>query len=562
MASFVLNIEIGEQLTKVCCMSDKKKNADAKIAFLFETPKGCAQDGQILDVDVLAEALREALIKNSTNKIDLLKVKSVTFVLASSKVATREVKMPFLKERMMERAIAINADEYFPVDLTKYHITHKLLEYNPKVDPLCTVLAMAVPLATLEPYFALAALLSLEIIAIDSLGNSHYQLINHKKLQDVNVFVDVDCNNTLLTFMHNNKLVMQRLLTQGGGEMIERFRQDYNEDGAFIDSLQMLSKLEGVFDNDNTDESLPTEINELIEGKGESDSGKATKIAASVELNRLVLGIVRGIDHFGSSKWELHELPHQIILSGTCSRLPGLKDLLMEESEITVQYSTPSSGHIEFSDYYLGCLGATVAPVNFIPKLFLARRRNKNVEEKSTLGLTLFVCSLVLSIAWGGYAYFNYAVSIQELDDLNKKIVKIEYAEGVYNEYMLHQESVESLAVLHGMTISPNNLLVAFYEELELKMPTEITVLSASCSVESVLMNITVPTMEEAGKVISQFRTFQSIADVSVIGIAEVENEIGVGGVSFSITCTYGVNPYTSGLNPNQYALTLPEEVQ
>jgi hypothetical protein len=63
--------------------------------------------------------------------------------------------------------------------------------------------------------------------------------------------------------------------------------------------------------------------------------------------------------------------------------------------------------------------------------------------------------------------------------------------------------------------------------------------LSAECTNEGVVMNITTPGFEEAAVTLSQFRTFESIQDLQVSEIVKSESGRGVETVSFSIVCIY-----------------------
>ena len=76
----VLNIEVGDRVTKVCVSEKNKKNYQISKCFLIQTPVGAVRDGQIMQVDVMAAALREALKEHG-----LTAVKKVTFTLASTR---------------------------------------------------------------------------------------------------------------------------------------------------------------------------------------------------------------------------------------------------------------------------------------------------------------------------------------------------------------------------------------------------------------------------------------------------------------------------------------------
>ena len=95
----VLNIEIGDRISKVCVSEKRKKDYQISNCFLMPTPAGAAQDGQIINVDLLAEALRRELLEHGAAN-----VKSVTFTLSSTKVASGAVRVSVSCMEMGEAA--------------------------------------------------------------------------------------------------------------------------------------------------------------------------------------------------------------------------------------------------------------------------------------------------------------------------------------------------------------------------------------------------------------------------------------------------------------------------
>ena len=91
---------------------------------------------------------------------------------------------------------------------------------------------------------------------------------------------------------------------------------------------------------------------------------------------------------------------------------------------------------------------------------------------------------------------------------------------------------------LRSLEETPNAQLVAFFEELEEKMPSQILLLSAVCTPESVSMNVTVPGLEEAAVVLSQLRSFKSLSQVNVSGIitifAPVKRQLYISNIELS----------------------------
>ncbi len=96
------------------------------------------------------------------------------------------------------------------------------------------------------------------------------------------------------------------------------------------------------------------------------------------------------------------------------------------------------------------------------------------------------------------------------------------------------------MEILETASAGANNAqLTAFLEELEVKMPTEILALSASCDEVGVSMNIETTSMEAVALTLSQLRTFESIDSLSISAISEDTDDLGFVRVSFSLSCFY-----------------------
>ena len=122
MAKKVLSIEIGQQVTKAVVIDFLKKNPHVYNAFSFDTPEGVMEDGYVKDKDRMAQLLREQMKDNG------VKEKEVVFSIASSKIASREVTVPYVPEKNLDNLINATAQDYFPVNMEEYTLPYNVLE--------------------------------------------------------------------------------------------------------------------------------------------------------------------------------------------------------------------------------------------------------------------------------------------------------------------------------------------------------------------------------------------------------------------------------------------------
>lgn len=529
MASKVLNIEIGDRLTKVCLSIPKGKTYQIKNSFMFQTPDNAVADGVITAPDILATKLKEQLTANGIGD-----AKAAVFSLTSGKVATREVMLPPVKDNRIKGIVESNASEYFPIDMSRYHITYKLLERISKGEETgCRVLVLAAPLSLLETYFKLASLAGLSIHAIDFSGNSQYQALRTLRSEGVTMYVNVDCNNSFVTFIQDGKLILQRAFTFGGDELILSYMAAAGKSSdEYVSALHDCSQEEPQFLKD----------------------GVMSASDVTDNLSRLVSSIVRSTDYFNSNHWDVQV--EKVVLMGPCSHLVGLIGMVGNGTGLETAYLDDIPGITSFANvaesasFYISCIGSSIEPVDFVPPQFkpekkrLLGKREKSDEHSIRDGIIICAVCLAAAIGLSAVAILGYYDARETKAKVEEQIAELSYTRDTYNTYTEYQTGADALTQLAASIDSPNDGLTGFISELEEKMPSEILILSATCTRDSVSMNITVPSFDDVAVVLVQLRTFQSINNLNISSVSEAVDEAGVSSVSFSISCNYGTNPY------------------
>lgn len=540
MAGKTLNIEVEDRLIKVCHVLRKKKGSQLLDCFMFQTPPGAVTDGVIDQPEELALALREQLAAHG-----LAGVKNAVFAVSSSKIASREVKLPSVKEAQLKKAVEANAADYFPVDLTGYHVTYSLLERVSVPEKHARVLVLAAPLALLDGYFRVAEICGLSVKAVDAAGNGHYQALRHNAGPGVTMYVDVDCTGSSVSFIKDGLLMLQRVFAFGGDDLvIDYMRSAGMEPTEYVEALRRLS----------------VNQRELVTAGGP----QLTQEDVESSLGRLAGSIARSVDYFNSNHWEA--VTQRIVLMGPCAELVGLRELVAGTTGLPTECLTDVPGVTSaqlFADSpgaYISCLGAGLVPVDLMPPRMKNRGRTVvKKEETMTAGVIICLMLVLGAAALSALAIMESLLADRELAATQREIESLQYAEDIFNSYLSYQQGQAAVDIISALTDQPNARLAAFYEELEEKMPSSILVLSAVCTNEGVSMNVTVGSYTDAAAALTQLRSFDSLTSVEVGSVSRQTNEAGIQRVSFSLSCTYGENPYMNNINPYG-SLILPEE--
>ncbi len=514
MAKKTVNIEVGDSLTKISVCVKNSKTVKILKSFHFQTPEGAVIDGQIINHEAMAKSLISEMVKS-----DVSDNKNVIFILSSTKIVSREVTLPPIKENKLKAIIAANAEEYFPIDLSGYKISHALLEKVVGDNPSTRVMITAVPNTLLFSYQKLIKIAGLNLESFDYIANSQYQLFKHIHTQETIMYVGIGIRQTLSTFMKGNQLLLQRSVPFGGVEIINTAMMDaHMSDSQFSETLDLCSDKEWVEENvskENIDE----------------------------DISRLVNAISRTLDFFKSAYKGAQV--DKIVVFDTCCDIYGLKEALSSlGARVTTFEELPDIKKVVIGDeasLYAAEVGSLFGPLDLIPEE-MSEGRHKTLNSKSDSMLTpilVVVLCLVSGVAVAFPNFMDYQDAQSELTRIENRIDELSYLQEEYNTYVEYTQIEKNLRILEDDSINNNAGLKAFLEELEEKMPSNLRALSASCDDLGVSMNIEVRTMEEAAVVMEELRTFETIEDFILTTLNEDVSDDGVSIVSFSLSCNY-----------------------
>lgn len=253
-----LVIELGRDKTRVAAMTLGSAMPALGKTAVIDTPAGAVDDGAILGMEPLREALRDVL-----RDPEFKKIRRVVFSLCSTQVISASATLPEVPAKQLQKLLESNMDMYFPVDSRDYHLVWTVVGSSLDEDEKrqLELQLWAVPTAVLARYYSLANSLGLSVAAIDYVGASvaaafdatftapahrgHSTPAKKPKKQkkakkgepeaaasesatatavmDLTVTrpagtlcVMADSEHLLMTFVEDGRAVMQRLLLRGG----------------------------------------------------------------------------------------------------------------------------------------------------------------------------------------------------------------------------------------------------------------------------------------------------------------------------------------------------------
>ncbi len=501
--------------------------------FCVPVPQGSVEDGQIRDTKGLGELLRQQLNERG------IRTKKAWFVTGSTRIASREVQIPLVKKSRIQSIIEANATDYFPIDVTKYVMSYIILgitgEKGKKGEEAeqkkvtdqerqYRLMVYASPKAISTAYYEFAQSAGLTLSGITFTGNTVYQTVQEEYTSGAHILIKVELENTGISIIRDGKLSFQRNINYGMESAVETIRSfpQFGDRLEVQDALQLLSEKKWIYP------SLDGEIGE------EPDTVKSE---VTESLRYLVGNISRIMDYYISRNGDVNF--ESIVLCGMGGQVQGLTELLTQELGQKVElltkivrYSVPETNKNGGIFLYIAVMDPVKSGLNLMEKV---GRKKKETKETLSGAIVVFVVGAVAGVLLTAAGFANRIYQQRVQNRLNMRITEESSIEDIYNAYNAAKVKYENYENMYKYTNTPNEGLKDFIEEMEQKMPSDITIDNFNSTGSQVSFSMRVTSKSAAANTLMQLRTFDSLATVTTTGIDQGED----GTVSMSVACTY-----------------------
>ena len=573
MANSVVSVDIGTATTRIVEIDYKRNNPSVYKCFSIPTPEGAIEDGQILDPEGFGEKLKQSLSENG------VKTKKAVYSITSSKIANREVIVPKVKPRSLGPLVNAKATEYFPVDMSLYHLAYnKLGEIEEEGRKQLKMLVLAAPKDLLESYYDLSKAAGLSVEALDYAGNSIMPVIKADVGNEVTLVIKIDEQSSVLTVLDEKKVTLQRNITYGGDSAIEEVvSSDPLGTTSYDDALKLLrgQKLIDLSVEEPVEKKRGPGRRKKVEEDEESMGGAAAdmdlrrqKLIFNVtqSLDMFVGSVTRVIDYYNSRNTERPIT--KCLLTGMGGDFVGLDEMLSAEMEIEVGVLDTVSAAKLAKDVkkisigeYIACIGASIDPMDLIPpehdrkKAGHAKAASKegkdgkggkaagislSSDQTAILGWAMLGVGVVATGALLVLSFLPYNQAKQKNVTLTNELNSLMPIVDTYNQYMDTQALYTEVSNIYNMTNTRNDGLRNFVDELEIKLPTQSVIEAFSSDGATANLSFKCASKEEAVNIVNNLRSFDSLAMLSVSQYTEKLNaEDMTSEVVFSVMCTY-----------------------
>lgn len=518
----VVSIEIGYLITRICEVDYKAKAPKVYKSFLVSTPEGTLADGEIHATDEFASIIKKGLSEHGVRS------KQLVFAVTSTKIATRDVSIPYVKENRIDDVVAANAQEYFPVDLEQYQLAYSVLgtEGEGKEPTRYKLQVLAAPNSVLKGYFDLASKLKMDLTALDFAGNSVYQIVKDiVSKPGTDLIVKLEGHSTMVMAVRDGSIDFSRSLPYGVDDAINLI-MDSAEWGVAADPIQAYELASTVDTTESA--SMQRALENLMGG-----------------INRIV--------EFYLSRNQETEISNVYIL-GLGADILGIENLLSRSinRDVYVLSEVVKNGIGKYfpTDAYnvfLTVAGASINPVNLKKdddkkKLITKPGKEKSGNGTMAMGWLIFGLCVLSAAALCILGYLDYSDAKKINKNLNNQKASLSPSVDTYNKYVLTLAEYDEAMGVYATTYSRNEELAAFIEELEMKLPSDVAVSSFNADANTVTISMKVSSKSEAASVIEQMRSFESLLPESVTTTAlsvELDEANQPLAVEFTVTAAY-----------------------
>jgi len=306
----LVGFDIGTSAIKLVELDEAKGNYRLKNFGIAKLPKETIVNGVIINADPLVQS-----IKSLTSNLKISN-KNVAISISGNPVIIKKITLPFMTEDELEPVIETEAEQYIPFDLEEVNIDFQILGVNEENSEQMDVMLVAAKKAMIEEYTDVirnaglkACIIDIDVFSLENMFNINYTYEENETV----VLIDIGASVTNINIVKNGTSIFNRDVFLGGNQLTEEIQKELSVSFEEAEILKTGEQIEGI-------------NQELID---QTIAKNCSSIAREIR---------RTLDFFtGSSYAEIN----RIYLSGGASKTQGLKEIIEEKMNSTVEPSDP-----------------------------------------------------------------------------------------------------------------------------------------------------------------------------------------------------------------------------
>lgn len=272
------------------------------------TPKGVINSENKADQKALADVLKKLF--DSSN----IKNKNVVMALPEFSVFTRFLEFPGVKNEELKDAVYFEAKQYIPMPLNEVQLSYVPIGFNEEKNAP-RVLVVAAPRKIVDIYVNVATQTGINLIAIETeavaMGRAMYRSTGKKDL----IMLDFGANSTDMSILSGGYLSFSQSIAIGSDSLTQAIINKFN--------------------------FQPQRAEEFKRNYGLTQNILENKIYSVLApiMESIMIEVRRGIEFYKTRT--LSAAPNEYILNGDGALLPGLKDYIQRNNDVTASIANP-----------------------------------------------------------------------------------------------------------------------------------------------------------------------------------------------------------------------------
>jgi type IV pilus assembly protein PilM len=323
MAKTVVGIDLGSASIRAAEVRDPGKSKAAVVrSGEIALPPGAVRDGDILEVNTVADALRRLWTSAG------FKTKDVVLGVGNHKVISRDLTLPSMPLARIRETLPFQVQDMLPVP-----VDEALLDFYPireekgqSGDTIHGLLIAALK-APVEAKVEAVRLAGLNPVAVDLVPFALSRVLLHgDNGKGVSALIDVGESTTIIVVAHDGVPQFVRIIPAGGDDvtraLAERLGVEHSE-------AETLKRSVGLVAAPQAPEGISTYQYEIV-----------LEIVFSV-VSEMLSGLRNTLNYYASNGGRQVE---RVVLTGGVGRVPGFADALGELTRIPVVSGDPLGG--------------------------------------------------------------------------------------------------------------------------------------------------------------------------------------------------------------------------
>ncbi len=224
MNKVLIGLDIGNQYIKAAQVSrDKNKNTLLAAGYIATPVTAIALTGQN-DTKLIADSINRLIHDMKVTTLD------VSASLPSSKVVTRVITIPEMKESELSGSLEWEAEQFIPWPLAKVKLDYSIIDHDINTKRM-TVLLVAAPISLIEKYMQIISSAGLNLISLETEILATARSISNTFPQLSNILVfSFGATTNEIAILHNQIMVYNKSYPLGGNTLTKAIAEELGFD--------------------------------------------------------------------------------------------------------------------------------------------------------------------------------------------------------------------------------------------------------------------------------------------------------------------------------------------